>query len=230
MPPLPIVLLPGLHGTSELFDSFVAAAPSHLRPLVLTLPESGSYAELAQQLSARLPAGKFAILAESFSGPLAIALAREMPERIVAVILSNTFVSAPRNRLFRFLPWSLLLRIPAPGWAIRYLVAGWQASPALVSAVRAAIRRQPPSILAARMQAIFALSRSGTEAAINVPLLLFTGSEDHLVPPDSAAPPLEKIARTSRRVVLRAPHLLLQTASAEAWNAITEFLESNVRT
>jgi sigma-B regulation protein RsbQ len=230
MAPLPIVLLPGLHGTRELFDPFVAAAPAHVRPIVLTLPEKGSYPELAQELRGQLPAGGFAILAESFSGPLAIALAREMPGRIVGVILSNTFVSPPRSRLFHFLPWSLLLRIPAPGWAIRFLVAGWRASPRLVSAVRVAIRTQPAAVLAARMQAIFALPRSVTDSPLDVSLLILTGSDDRLVPPDSTIRTLEKIALRSTRVIIRAPHLLLQTAPAEAWNAISAFLEANLRT
>ena len=221
------MLLPGLHGTSELFDPFVAAAPDHVRPVVFPLPEKGSYAELTQELRGQLPQGPFALLAESFSGPLAIALAREMPERVVGIILSNTFVSPPRSRLFRFLPWSLLLRIPAPGWAIRSLVAGWRSSPELVAAVRIAIRRQPPGVLAARMHAIFTLPRSGPQPVIDVPLLLFTGSEDHLVPPSAAAAGLERVSRSWTRVTLRAPHLLLQTAAAEAWTAIAEFLEAN---
>lgn len=227
MPPLPIVLLPGLHGTSELFDPLVAAAPAHVRPVVLTLPEKSSYAELARDLRTQMPEGPFAILGESFSGPLAIALAREMAGRVAGVILSNSFASPPRSRLFRFLPWSLLLRIPAPGWAIRFLAVGWRASHEVVRAVRTAIRRQPPAVLAARMQAIFALPQTSTLPAIDVPLLVLTGSEDRLVLPDSAWPALEKLARSSTRVVLRAPHLLLQTATAEAWAAISEFLAVN---
>lgn len=226
MPPLPIVLLPGLHGTSKLFASFVAEAPSHLRPIVLTLPEKSSYADLAQELRGRLPEGRFAILAESFSGPLAIALARMECERVAGVILSNSFVSPPRTRLLRFLPYSLLFRIPAPGWAIRFLVVGWRPSAALVSAVRIAIATQPPAVLAARMHAIFALPRSGTQSPIDVPVLLLTGSEDRLVPPRSVSPALEKVAAHTTRVVLPAPHLLLQTAPDQAWAAISEFLQN----
>lgn len=224
MTPFPIVLLPGLHGTSALFAPFVAAAPPQFHPIVLSLPEKGSYAELVEELRGQLPEEPFAILAESFSGPLAIALAREGSARVTGVILSNTFVTPPRSRWFRFLPWSLLLRVPAPDWAIRFLVAGWRATPAIVSAVRVEIRRQPAAVLAQRMQAIFTLPKSWTQAPIEIPLLILTGSEDWLVPPHSAAPALEKVACQWTRVTVRAPHLLLQTAPAEAWGAISEFL------
>jgi pimeloyl-ACP methyl ester carboxylesterase len=91
MVPLPIVLLPGLHGTGDLFEPFLACAPPHLRPIVVPLPEKSSYAELLEEVRRQLPAGRFAIVAESFSGPLAVALARGASERVVGVILCNSF-------------------------------------------------------------------------------------------------------------------------------------------
>lgn len=224
MSAFPVVLLPGLHGTAGLFHQFLELAPPHLRPVVVPLPELGAYAELVPALCARMPEGKFAIVGESFSGPLALALARELPERVTAVIVSNSFVAPPRTPLLRLLPWALLLRIPAPSLAIRFLAAGWSASPELVRAVRAAIRVQPPDVLAARMRAILALPPASALPFLQTPLLVLTGTEDRLVPPQTAAP-LTRLAAQTTQVFLPAPHLLLQTVPGEAWQAISGFLE-----
>jgi hypothetical protein len=70
--------LPGLHGSARLFDRSIAAAPPHLSLMPMTLPaaEPLSYDALADRLSPMLPAGRVVLLAESFSGPLAVALAK----------------------------------------------------------------------------------------------------------------------------------------------------------
>jgi len=222
MVPLPIVLLPGLHGTGDLFEPFLAKAPPHLRPIVVPLPEKSSYAELLEEVRGQLPDGRFAILGESFSGPLAVALARGASERVAGVILCNSFISPPRSALWRFLPWSLLFRIPPPRWAVRFFLAGFNASPALVSAVRAVVVAAPRTLLAGRMHAIFTLPPAGTTLPMDVPALFLTGRDDVLVVPNPEA--LQKIAFRFTRKDIQAPHLLLQTAPAEAWDAISTFL------
>ena len=88
-----VVLLPGLDGTGDLFQPLVDTAPPDVRPLVVKLPHLGSYADLLDAIRDQLPDGRFIILGESFSGPLALQIARELPERVTAVILCNSFVS-----------------------------------------------------------------------------------------------------------------------------------------
>jgi pimeloyl-ACP methyl ester carboxylesterase len=72
-----IVLLPGLDGTGALFEGFMRAAPAGVSLDVVALPPKPSgYAELAEHLSSTLRLSPDTILlAESFSGPLAITLA-----------------------------------------------------------------------------------------------------------------------------------------------------------
>jgi pimeloyl-[acyl-carrier protein] methyl ester esterase len=215
---MPVVLLPGLDGTGDLFAPLVAAAPAHLEPVVVPLPPLSKYSELVDHIRPALPpAPRFAILGESFSGPLAIALARAEPSRVAGVILCNSFLSPPLSALLRFLPWSLLFRVPPPRWVIRRFFVGPAASPELVSAVRAAIGRTPRDVLAARMIEVFLLPRK--PEPIDVPALLLTGRDDRMI---RRKPGVEGdvVSKT-----IAGPHLLLQVSPHEAWREISAFLD-----
>lgn len=95
--PLSLVLLPGLDGTGRLFEWFLDALPSKLRPIVIPFPrDAADYAALETQAARSLPQGQpFVILAESFSGPLALRIAARGPANLVAVILVASFTSRP---------------------------------------------------------------------------------------------------------------------------------------
>jgi pimeloyl-[acyl-carrier protein] methyl ester esterase len=218
---LPIVLLPGLDGTGKLYSSFVQTAPPGVNPIVIPLPELGTYDELIEPICSRLPPGLFAIVGESFSGPIAVEVACRLPKRVVALVLCNSFISAPRMAAFRFLPWRLLFRIPVPRWAIRTFFLGWSAPATLVSEIRSAVAGVPSELLAARMLSVFALRPTNT-TRIEVPVLSLSATHDVLVRHDVHG--LEGIARrvTQRRIA--GPHLLLQAAPKEAWREISAFL------
>ena len=225
---LPIILLPGLDGTGDLFESFAAAAPPHLRPVVVPLPPVSRYDRLLDHVRQELPReGCFAVLGESFSGPLAIAVARAEP-RAVAVILCNSFVTPPVSSLLRFLPWSLLFVVPPPRWVIRRYFVGVAASYQLLESVRAAVAKTPRAILAARMRAVFSLPFQREPSAISTPLLFLSSSGDDLVKANPVA--IRRVASSVTCRTLAGPHLLLQAAPELAWAEISAFLNSRLTT
>src|SRR5688500_4590733 len=91
-----LILLPGLDGTGNLFEKFAACAPSDwpLRTLQLPSERPRASLELAGSLLAQLPKASGALIAASFSGPLAILLANRC-SRVRAVVLCATFVRRP---------------------------------------------------------------------------------------------------------------------------------------
>jgi pimeloyl-[acyl-carrier protein] methyl ester esterase len=134
--PLALLLLPGIHGTPDLFAPFIGALRSPLPRVVaaagVTYPPSEplSYgaltavaADAAAALTAATPPGtRLLILGESFSGPIALALAAQLaaesasaaarkwpsqeasvhatappppPPRVAGVILAASFVLPP---------------------------------------------------------------------------------------------------------------------------------------
>lgn len=220
-----LVLLPGLDGTGDLFAPFVAAAPPGFELHVISLPPLSRYEELLVHVRAHLPSGRFAVLGESFSGPLAVAVARAEPQRTAAVILCNSLLSPPLGGWPRFLPWSLLFMLPPPRWVVRGFFVGRDAAPALVASVRDAVAKTPRNVLAARMRSVFQLSRD--VASIGVPLLSLTGSGDLLVRAQRRE--IARIAPTATFAKIDGPHLLLQARPEAAWAEIGPFLRASAR-
>lgn len=218
-----VVLLPGMDGTGRLFAPLVRAAPPGLRLEVVALPpEPHGYADLATSLAATLHLGSDTVLlAESFSGPLAIALAART--RVAAVVLCNSFIHSPVPAALRLLAPAPLFRFRAPAFVLRRWLLGPDAPDSLVAELRAALAATPPAVMAARVAAVCTADATRDLTRIESPLLYLRGVDDRLVSEASVA----AIMRVAPKVVVRrvsGPHLLLQAAPAAAWVPIQEFM------
>ena len=127
--PLPVLLLPGLDGSGRLFRRFLAVATGALdfRPVPYPRDRFLDYAR-ARGAGARrsFPRGPFAILGESFGGPLALRVAASAPRGLVGVVLVATFHRRPaRPVLARATPLApAFFRLPLPPHVVRLLLAG----------------------------------------------------------------------------------------------------------
>lgn len=223
--PRHMVLLPGMHGTGELFLPFRKMMPAGFQATVLELPnEPLSYSNLQRLMEPRLPRDvPFVLLGESFSGPLAIRLAAKRPPNLRGLILCNSFVSPPRAPFWKMLPWTTLFRIPPPNLLLRRYLTGNDAPTCLLADIRRALTSVPPQILASRLRT--ALTENAHEALGQcvVPMLCLRGTKDRLVSA-RASRTMEKIAPSIRRREVTGPHLLIQVNPKEVWQAITDFI------
>src|ERR1043166_1049948 len=218
--PLDIVLLPGLDGTGRLFRFFVDALPAHLRAHVVAYrPDvAQSHAELAAYVEALIPRDRpFAIVAESFSGPVAIRIAAQKPKGLVALVLVGTFVRQP----IRFVPaWVAplvgrhLFYAPPPAWISRRLVAGRDATDSLMAEADAAWRRVKPAVLASRLRESLRVNVVDDFRAVAAPMLYLAGTRDRLVSP-STADALAQLRPGLAVARLDAPHFILPRRPAE---------------
>lgn len=122
MPPA-IVLLPGMDGTGELFSPFLASLGSEFETLIIRYPTNRplGYGELAALTQSQLPTDKqYVLLAESFSGPIAISIAASNPIGLAGIILCASFAKNPRPKLRYLMP---LLAIVPPGWIPRAVLS-----------------------------------------------------------------------------------------------------------
>ena len=226
--PLPLLLLPGLDGTGEMFAPLLPELPAWIRPVVVAYPRDVplGYAELAPIAARAIPAGgPFAILGESFSGPLALQLAAARPPELVGVILCATFVRRP----IRGVPpaarvlvtaggarlWPLLLRLRSPFVPREYR---W-----LVASALAAVRSVAPAVVAARIRALLAVNAEEDLRRCEVPLLYLQAAADHLI----RAHNLDRIRRIRPDVQVAridTMHFLLQLEPRQAAAAIAGFL------
>lgn len=217
-----VILLPGLDGTGALFDAFLHAAPAGVEPVVVPLPhEPLGYAALVDRLTPTLQLTSDTILvAESFSGPLAILLAER--HHIAALVLCNTFVTAPLPRALAALPWASLFHLSVPGALVRRYLVGPDAPDLLVEQTRSTVASVPPAVLAARVTAALSVDVRDNLSRCSAPLLYLRGTRDRLVS-DASMQDVASAASSAVRVVrIPGPHLLLQTCPEAAWRAIAD--------
>jgi pimeloyl-ACP methyl ester carboxylesterase len=216
------VLLPGLDGTGDLFEPFLAAAPPDVHCVVMRYPvdQALGYDELAEYAAARLPPeGELVLIGESFSGPIAVRLAERFSSRVTQLVLCNSFVTPPRSPLLRFCARTPLFRIRLPERIVAWLMLAPLATPALVSAFSATLRKVAPHVLAHRVRELLAVNEVATLERIAMPVTYLRGTRDKLVP-DRALVPIEHAAPAVQVHFIEAPHALLQTAPAAAWRHI----------
>ena len=218
------MLLPGLDGTGLLFDNFLRAAPPDVQLDVCALPHDPvDYAGLATHLAPRLQLSSATVLlAESFSGPLAIMLAET--NAVAALVLCNSFVEPPRSRALRVLARPWVFRRPPPVAFIRRFLVGREASDDLVARVRSVIASVPPAVLAGRLRTALSSSVAQRLARCAVPVLYLRGTADRVVPESSVDAVVRAAPDRMSVVRLDAPHLLIQVAPDAAWRAINSAL------
>jgi len=214
-----------MHGSTDLMDDFVATAPRESRVEAVALPtQLSDYSELASHFASALRLTLSSILvAESFSGPLAIMLA----ERIGAgaLVLCNTFAKAPYARALGLFPMALMARVPSPSFLLRYFIVGARAPDSVVDQVRRAVETVPASVLAKRARSALRVDATPELARCRCPILYLRGTEDHLIHNWSIDAVTRAATVPVAVVSIAGPHLLLKMSPRESWGAIESFLD-----
>jgi len=184
------------------------------------------YAELESLVRRSLPeTGAYVLLAESFSGPIAIRVAADPPRELAGLILCSTFAKNP-------FPWlrsvrALAVRIPfktLPRWLRAPLLWG-SGDP----------RRAPPrserasaavdaAVIRRRLHEVLTIDVTTCLDAVTVPTLVLTATRDRIVPRSAARLILQR-TRQAEAAEIDGPHLLLQSRPAESAAAVLRFLE-----
>ena len=220
------LLLPGLDGTGLLFRPFMDLRPPQFHADVLAYPDTvDSYAAAEAFVASSLPEdGRVLLIAESFSGPVAISLAARFEQRIAGVVLVASFVRAPVPALALALPWRVVFSVRPPALALRQALLGPDCDDPLVREMQDILGRLPPRMLARRIRAVLAVDVSQQLRACRVPMLYIAGRDDRLVGSRGLAA-IHAVRPELEHVSLAAPHLVLQRAPEPAWAAIQRFAD-----
>jgi len=214
-----------MDGTGRMFEPFLAVLGDFETRVVRYPAALMSYAACIHHARTLLPRDRpFLLLGESFSGPVALALAAEQPEGLVALVLCGTFARNPRPGL----AWAALLlrllparRLPL-SW-IRFLLLGRWATEPLLALVRSMLPEVPAATLKGRLLAVMAVDQTPLLGRIPVPALGLVAAHDRLVPL-AATRWLHAHLPDLDLVRLQGPHWLLQTRPEAAAQAIRDFL------
>jgi len=217
MRPLPIVLLPGLDGTAKMFERFLASTPGWAEPRPVALSHAASFEGLRDDVLDEIAdLEEFLVVGESFSGPVSLLVAEAAGARCRGVVLVASFVRPVVARAVRWLPLSMILSFPPPGWVVRRRLAGNESSRELVEQVRSSMREVSSRVIAQRIRMI---SRLSLAVRLEVPVLYLRATADRLVSADAA----DRVVRAIPHTVVEeidGPHLLLQTRPDECWRAL----------
>ncbi|MGD0737116.1 MAG: alpha/beta hydrolase [Terracidiphilus sp.] len=224
-----LILLPGMHGSGELFAAFMhmIPKPKHIQALHYPNDATWTHEQLLLDVKAFVPESEpYFLLAESFSTPLAIQFAATRPANLNGLILCAGFASSPIKgwrRLFARVFAPISFRVGIPNSAMN-LLAGPNAPDALVAALRKAISAVQPSVLASRARIVLACDATAELSQVNVPILYLLAKQDRVVPV-SCLDEILRIRPDVKLVAIDAPHLLMQREPQQAAAAVAEFIQ-----
>jgi pimeloyl-[acyl-carrier protein] methyl ester esterase len=223
-----LVLLPGLDGTGIFFRPLLPHLPAWIEPVVVSYPGDVplGYEELLPRVLDALLDGPFALLGESFSGPLAVLAAACRPPGLEAVILCATFARSPHPHVPRWCrhlvgPW-VFWNFPVTG-RVRLFLGGRDTN-ALRSLAAEALPLVRPAVWARRVRAAHMVDVRSELACCPVPVLCLRGRRDRIVVPAVSLRTIRRVNPAVRVAMVGSGHLLLQTRPAEAAAAIVSFL------
>jgi pimeloyl-[acyl-carrier protein] methyl ester esterase len=214
-----VVLLPGMDGSGLLFGDFIEALGPHVDAKVVAYPRDRAlgYSELTALARAELPTDQpFVLLGESFSGPIAVALAAGRPPGLRALVLVCSFVRSPISApavLRRMLAVFPVHRVPVRLAAA--VLLGKFATPRLRDLLADAVAAVKPKVWHSRLAAVLSTDVEKLLSEIQVPLLYLRARQDRVVPRRASELIVRALSR-ARIVDLDGPHFMLQAKPAES--------------
>ena len=222
-----LVLLPGLDGTGKLFVEFLKALDLGSSAQVVSYPPDIplGYDELEPLVRAALPTrGRFVILGESFSGPLAIRIAAHPPPALVGLILCVTFASNPYPHLAWARGLAALLPLKSlPRWLRAPLMWGSASPSKAPRQSERAMAGVDAAVIRRRIAALLSVDETAALAKISVPTLVLCATGDRVIS-KAASMRLMHGIRHAQRLDIDGPHLLLKTRPKECAAAVLNFI------
>jgi pimeloyl-ACP methyl ester carboxylesterase len=222
-----LIVLPGLDGTGVLSAPLCDQLAGSLDVEAIRYPHDlVSYEDAARWLKPRLPTSDYGIVAESFSGPLAVMLAKERPAGLKALVLVASFARSPRPvpPFFAAILYLLPIRSVLLIWLSRWLLVGKWGKRSFPQDFASVIRPLPRRTLAGRLREVLRVNVVETLQDVAVPGLLVAASADALVPTRRA----EDFRAAGWNVVtVEGPHFLNLTRPHEVADAIKAFLAAS---
>lgn len=188
----PLLFVPGMDGTGELFYRQVPGLSASYRVLTTRLRDNATsmdelVADLRRTLDESSQAGEPAVLfGESFGGTLALSFAIAHPERVRALVILNSFPwFAPQRRLrlaiaaIRIMPWGtmrLVRRLTA--WRLHSRHIGREEMRRFLELTRGTTREGYLN----RLRILTGFDARARLGEVTVPTLLLAADRDHLIP------------------------------------------------
>ncbi|MEL6448506.1 MAG: alpha/beta hydrolase [Pseudomonadota bacterium] len=223
-----LVLMPGFDGTGQLFAPLIEQLGARVDTQVIAYPDLTDTRAYVDDVATRLPEDRDLVLvAESFSGPIALHLLAQHPDRVRAAVLSTTFARPPLGLVLSLANKLRLASFVRPAMneqILRMFCLNGVADIALIRSIVDVVRPIGQSTVASRLQTLVTMDATHVLDAIQQPVLVLSASADRVVRQRFTSSLLARIADVTH-ATLEGPHLLLQAAPEDAARNILAFLE-----
>lgn len=221
-----VIVLPGLDGTGELLDAFTGALAPEFDAKIIPYPRDRmlGYADLTQLVVAATPRDEpFLLIAESFSGPVALRLAATRPDNLAGLVLCASFAKAPLPRLFSpFMPGRLIRHLPIqrmPARLMMPMLMGKWSSPDWRRRIQASLSGVAGNVIGHRLLEVLRVDEMRSLGHSTCRLLYLRGLRDRLVPAHSRDA-IVSVRPDTVCVDVDGPHFLLQAQPAKCAGVI----------
>lgn len=225
-----LALLPGFDGSGLLFKRLRKALPDSYRLITISYGAGRSLENYVTEVSTLLPEhSRISLLAESFSGPIAIELLARNEFDFGPSILCATFPKPPARMLARLaasLPAPRLISMPLAALTLRTMCTNGVDDAQLRREIIDVLAQLSPAALKSRLRTVADIDVTNRLPAIKVPVLYLQARHDRLVRRRHAQA-LMKGIRDIRLVEIDAPHMLLQAKPHDAAETITRFISDH---
>lgn len=222
------ILMPGMDGIGR-FRSFREALGGGIDCRALSYPPDlplGYDALTERAREALQQETDYILIAESFSGPIAIRLAAERPLGLRGLVLAASFCASPVRGVPRAILRRLgtpLFRLRPPLFLVKHFLLGPGVQQRLVDDLYASIDQVSAETFALRLQEILRVDVCPSLAKIAVPVLYLQAMRDRLVG-ERDAQAVRTVCPHMELEQIAAPHMVLQSHPGPAIAAIRDFL------
>jgi pimeloyl-[acyl-carrier protein] methyl ester esterase len=218
-----IVILPGLDGTGTLLSEVgERLARKHVVSIIQYPSNLYRYEDLQRWVEDSLPKDDFIIVAESFSGPLAIMLAGQKPFGLKGVVFVATFAKTPVKlpSVLTYAVEIMPIKSRLLTWLAQPLLMGKWSNTEFTAKFRQAMNLVPAATIAGRLREVLKVDIVKRLGRLSIPIIYLSATKDRLVP-----------SRMSRDFdlapdaifAIEGPHFLLQANSPQAAEHILSF-------
>jgi pimeloyl-[acyl-carrier protein] methyl ester esterase len=222
------ILLPGMDGIGR-FRTLREALGGETDCRALSYPPDvplGYDALTARVRESLQQESRYILVAESFSGPIAIRLAADNPPGLQALVLAASFCDSPIRGAKRVVLRALAgwpFRLQPPRWLAKYFLLGSGAPPRVIEDLYGCVGEVSRATLQARLRELLRVDACARLTEVRVPVLYLQATGDRLV--DEASARRIVLACPQAEVhQLEAPHMILQRKAEQAVAVIREFL------
>lgn len=223
--------MPGLDGTGKSFEPILPLLPADCRVTVVRYPTARllSFEETVECAASQIPTGHTpVVIAESFSGPVAVSMIASGRVRARALVLCATFARSPHPVIWRiasFFRLTMLIRADMPKALFKFFTGDGAQAKALLPLWKKVHAEVPPEILSSRLSLINTLNVTPDLRKLNIPCLYIQASKDRMVPSRCLTDFENNIPHLAVKKI-EGPHFILQACPEPCLMAVKEFLLS----